>query len=472
MAETAQKTVEQSTSEPQQVVADFASRATVPPERMAWLVLVVAFVLFCVLSISSAVAVYAFLFRSSVAIPTVLHVGKGTVGLTGSDFVETVERELEDITNSATTISTDSLSQATIQFRDTPLLDVTTPPLLTSITLQSNTTVTFDRAARPRFDWSLAEQSIRLSRLAGSLDILVTNASDKPFLLSISTAQGIALEFHGSGRYRVSATVDEVRLHNLAGQASAYFTDEANSVTDVEPGNELVVRLGNRTFEHGPGAIDALAGSSFSLLSILGIQGEAQELPQGWDCFITQDNFPPGRVSYQAFDGRTGVRLRRLDNATSHGQVACNYLFEDAGLDVSQYDSIKVIATFYLKDQSLSQCGTEGSECPLMIRIDYQDSLPVSRHWIRGFHFDKEVDSDFYTRCGTCMQEHLIINKRVWYTFESENLLTLIDDVDRPERLTGIQFYASGHQFDTIVGEILVLLGDDRTVADPEVAQS
>ena len=294
MAETAQKTVEQSSSEPQQVVADFASRATVPPERMAWLVLVVAFVLFCVLSISSAVAVYAFLFRSSVAIPTVLHVGKGTVGLTGSDFVETVERELEDITNSATTISTDSLSQATIQFRDTPLLDVTTPPLLTSITLQSNTTVTFDRAARPRFDWSLAEQSIRLSRLAGSLDILVTNASDKPFLLSISTAQGIALEFHGSGRYRVSATVDEVRLHNLAGQASAYFTDEANSVTDVEPGNELVVRLGNRTFEHRPGAIEALAGSSFSLMSILGIQGEAQELPQGWDCFITQDNFPPG----------------------------------------------------------------------------------------------------------------------------------------------------------------------------------
>lgn len=472
MAETAQNTVEQSSSEPQVVVADYAHRATVTPERMAWWVLIVAFVLFCVLTITSAVAVYAFLFRSSVALPAVLHVGKGTVGITGSDFVETVERELEDITNSQTTISTDSLSQATIQFRDAPLAEAGTPPLLASITLQSNTIVTFDRASRPRFDWSLAEQSIRLSRLAGNLDILVASALDKPFLLSISTAQGIALEFHGSGRYRVSATDDEVRLFNLRGRATAFYLDETNSVIDVEPGSELVVRLGNRTFEHRAGAIDALTGSSFSLQSDISMRSDAQELPKEWDCVITQENFPPGRVSYEAFDGRTGVRLRRLDNATSHGQIDCNYQFEGDGLDVSQYDSIKVIATFYLKDQSLSQCGTEGSECPLMIRIDYQDSLPVSRHWIRGFHFDKEVDSDLLTRCGTCIQEHLIINKRVWYTFESENLLTLIDEVDRPERLTGLQFYASGHQFDTIVGEILVLLDDDRTLADTEADQS
>lgn len=472
MAETAQNTAEQSSSEPQVVVADYAHRANVPPERMAWLVLVGAFVLFCVLTITSAVAIYAFLFRSSVAIPAVLQVGKGTVGITGSDFVEAVERELEDITNSQTTISTDSLSQATIQFRDAPLVEAGIPPLLASITLQSNTIVTFDRASRPRFDWSLAEQSIRLSRLTGNLDILVTSDTDKPFLLNVSTEQGIALEFHGSGRYQVSATDDEVRLFNLEGRATAYYLDEMNIVTNVEPGAELVVRLGNRTFEHRAGAIDALTGSSFSLQSDVANRSDAGALPKAWDCIITQDNFPPGRVSYETFDGRTGVRLRRLDNATSHGQIDCYYQFDGDGLDVSQYDSIKLIATFYLKDQSLSQCGTEGSECPLMIRVDYQDSLPVSRHWIRGFHFDKAVDSDFYTRCGTCMQEHLIINKRVWYTYESENLLTLIDEVDRPERLTGVQFYASGHQFDTVVGEILLLLSDERSIADTESNRS
>lgn len=463
MAETAQETVEQSTSEPQTDVADYAFRASVPPERVAWLVLVVAFALFCMLSITSVVAVYTFLFRSSVAIPAVLHVAKGTVGITGSDFVETVERDLEDITNSQTTIRTDSLSQATIQFRDTAPIEGGTPLLLAAVTLQNNTKITFDQASRPRFDWILAQETISLSRLTGSLDILVSNASDKPFLLKIGTTQGVLLEFHSKGRYRVSATDDEIRLLNVDGQASAFFADNDNAIESVAPGSELVVRLGNRTFETRDGLRNALPSSSFSLQSNVSLSSNSQTLPQAWDCEIAQDSFPPGRVSFEEFDGRMGVRLRRLDNATSHGEINCIYQFEGDGLDVSQFDSIKVLATFYLKDQSLSQCGTEGSECPLMMRIDYQDSLPVSRHWIRGFHYDKEVITDFYTRCDTCIQEHLIINKRVWYTFESENLLTLIDEVDRPERLNTLQFYASGHQFDTVVGEILVLLSESRS---------
>ena len=465
--ETAQKTVEQSSNEPQVIVADYASRASLPPERMAWLVLVFAFAFFCVLSITSAVAVYTFLFRSSIAIPVVLHVAKGTVGLTGSDFVETVERGSEDITDSQTTISTDSLSEATILLRDIALAEVGTPPLLAAITLQNNTVITFEQASRPRFDWSLAQQTIRFSRFTGKLDILVTNLSAKPFLLRISTTQGVSLEFHENGRYRVSATDDEIRLFNIDGQASAYFIDDASNVETVSPGNELVVRLGNRTVESRGGLANALSSSSFSLQSNASVRSDSPALPDAWDCVITQDNFPPGRVSFEEFDGRMGIRLRRLNNATSHGEINCGYQFDGDGLDVSQYDSIKVIATFYLKDQSLSQCGNEGSECPLMIRIDYQDSLPVSRHWIRGFHYDKEVITDFYTRCDTCIQEHLIINKRVWYTFESENLLTLIDEVNHPKRLNTIQFYASGHQFDTVVGEIVLLLGDSRSSDTP-----
>ena len=429
---------------------------------MAWLVLLLAFGMFCLLSITTVVAVYAFLFQSSVSIPAVLQVSKGTVGITGSDFVETLERQTSVLANSQM-ISTDSLSQATIQFHDLALDDQLAPRLLAAITLRNDSSVTFERASRPRFDWSIAQQSISLSNLQGALEILVTGAADKTFLLRISTSQDVNVNMNTNGRYRILASDDEVRLVSLAGAASAYFADDTDKVETIDSGQVLLVKLANREFQTQFGAANALSDSSFSLRALNTADAVSPAIPETWNCRITQENFPPGILSLESFDGRAGVRLQRLNNATSHGQVNCKYQFAGDGLIVSEYEAIKILATFYLKDQSLSQCGTEGSECPLMIRLDFSDSLPVGRHWIRGFHFEKEVESDFPTRCGTCIQEHLIINKRVWYTFESENLLTLIEEVDRPERLHSIEFYASGHQFDAVIGEVMLLLGDPQT---------
>ena len=468
LAQSAEDTVQQSTQVAPAETEEFVHRSSVPPERMAWLVMLFAFAMFCLLTLTTAVAIYSFLFRSTAAIPVVLQVSKGTVGITGSDFVEAVERQSEDLTNTQISISTDSLSQATIQFSDILADEEVTAPLLAAVTLQNNTFVTFDRASRPRFDWSLAQQTIRLSRLKGELDILVTLSRNQPFLLSVMTAQGMTLQLTGAGRYRISASDDEVRLLNITGEAAAYFTDDMSSWTDVPDDRELIVRLGNRSFDVRTGAVNVLSNSSFSLQDRGDRALRSGELPESWNCLADQEGAPVGKYSLEEFDGRLGARLRRLDNATSHGEVSCRYSFGDEGLNVREYDSVEVLVTFYLKDQSLSQCGTQGSECPLMLRIDYDDSVPVPRSWIHGFHYEKEVVTDFDKRCLSCIQEHQIINKRVWYTYESENLLTLIDKVDHPARLNSLEFYASGHQFDTVVSEIILLLG--KSVASAGVA--
>ena len=265
-------------------------------------------------------------------------------------------------------------------------------------------------------------------------------------------------EVRGNGRYRLSAGEDDVRLFNLAGLASLYYADEASARQIITGGNVLVARLSNRSIESEPAAISAMPNSSFSLQAGARLRGPEPALSRSWDCASESESFPPGRHSLEEFNGRFGLRLRRLDNATSYGAVNCSYSFGGEGLDVREYDSIKIAATFFLNYQSLSQCGTLSSECPLMLRLDYEDSLRVDRYWIRGFYYDKEVESEFDTRCSTCLQDHVVANKRVWYTFESENLLTLINNVHHPARLESFQFYASGHQFDTVVGEIILLL--------------
>ena len=73
----------------------------------------------------------------------VLQVSKGTVGITGPDLVVAAERARDDLTNSVTSISTDSLSQATIQIKDLVDSDEGSAQLLAAITLQGNTLVTF-----------------------------------------------------------------------------------------------------------------------------------------------------------------------------------------------------------------------------------------------------------------------------------------------------------------------------------------
>ncbi len=472
MPETDQQALAPSLAETPAAQGETTYRSAVSPDRLAWLVLLIGFAMFCLLTVSAALAIYGYLFRSTVAIPAVLHVAQGTVGITGSDFVETVERGNEDLTNTATSISTDSLSQATIQFHDIPTPEEEPGSLLAAVTLQHNTFVTFERASRPRFDWSLNPYQLRLSDLKGEIDVLLTGVAQTSILLHVETEQGIAIELENDGRYRISASEDEVRVFNLVGKASAYFVDDMNTRELAPRGQELVFRLGNRSVNKRSEIHNVLSDSSFSLNDNGGLFPTSTALPQSWGCLAAQDDFPIGSVSLEEFDGRFGMRLRRLDNATSHGDVKCTQLFGDEGLDVSEYDSIKVVVTFYLNYQSLSQCGTLGSECPLMLRIDYKDHLPVPRVWIRGFHYEKEVITDYFTRCSSCSQDHQNINKRVWYTFESENLLSLIDVDDHPKLLESMQFYASGHQFDTVVSEILLLLESTEPTTTAEETQS
>lgn len=451
MTETAQEWAESSTeAQTETTEASEYVYEPSPPERMAWRVLLAAFAMFCLLSASTILGVYFYLFESMAAIPTALQVAQGTVGITDSDLIETVERERKDLTSAVTTISTDSQSQATIQFRDHRTAEDETPDLIAAVTLQRNTRLTFNRAARPRFEWSSNRQTIQLSELSGRLDAVVTGAQEDGFLMSIDTKQGLNIELDRNGRYRIHATDDEVRLLNLAGAASLFFADDAASRIPVPSGQEAVARLGSRVIDVQSSIENILTNAVFSLQDAV---GDSPGLPPKWGCRANHGTF-----TMEEFDGRVGIRLRRLGNVTSPGEARCIQPFGSDGLDVTGFDSIRVVATFHLNYQSLSRCGVEGSECPLMLLITYDDEFGFRRRWFRGFYYDEPVSSDYPSRCASCFQDHLNINAKVWYTFESENLFNLINQERHPARLRSIEFYASGHQFDTSISEMMLLV--------------
>lgn len=459
ITEQAEKVIAEAASNQPEIVYD----GSVAPERVAWFVLLSAFALFCAVTLSTILGVYHFLFQSTVAMPAMLQVAKGTVGITGTELIETVERENAELTNTLTSISTDSLSQATIQFRDVAESAAEIAPLVAAVTLQGDTFVTFNYADRPRFEWSQNPQRVQFSRLKGELDILVTGVIEHPFLMDIytddlKTDKGVHVQIQENGRYRLSVSEDEIRLVNLAGDARAFFSDDRDRGDIVRAGQEFVVRLGARSTSIRPTSTNALNNAVFSLLDATSGRTTLESVAPQWSCSVAQERPPAGSFALAEHDGRVGLRLRRLNNATAHGEVRCVYAFEAEGLDVTAYDSLRVLATFNPIYQSLSLCGKLASECPLMLRIDYTIDSRRGGSWLRGFYYEDLVTGEARMRCASCVQDHVDTNQAVWYTFDSDNLFNLITEADRPARIRSIEFYASGHQFDTVVSEVALLL--------------
>ena len=459
------------TEQVEKVIAEASSnqseivyQGSVSPERIAWIALLSAFALFCTVTLTTILGVYYFLFQSTVAMPAMLQVAKGTVGITGTELIETVERENEELTNTVTSISTDSLSQATIQFRDVSDSEAEIVPLLAAVTLQGDTFVTFNYANRPRFEWSQNPQRLQFSRLKGELDILVTGVAEHSFLMDIytddlKTDKGVHVQILDNGRYRLSVSEDEIRLVNLAGDARAFFSDDRSLDEAVRAGQELVFRVGARSTSVRATSTNALSNAAFSLLDARAGRTRLENIAPQWSCSALQDQPPEGSFALMEHDGRVGLRLRRLNNAATHGEVSCVYNFEDDGLDVTAYDSLRVLTTFSPIYQSLSLCGKLASECPLMLRIDYEMNSGRNASWLRGFYYEDLVSGEARMRCASCIQDHVDTNQAVWYTFDSENLFNLIAEDDRPAWIRSIEFYASGHQFDTVVSEVALLLG-------------
>jgi hypothetical protein len=168
---------------------------------------------------------------------------------------------------------------------------------------------------------------------------------------------------------------------------------------------------------------------------------------------------PRGAYQLEINDGRRVLRLVRGDNATSNGETRCLTYFGQNGLDVSGYTYLEIRATFKINYQSLNACGIFGSECPLMLRMDYIDEGGVERRWFHGFYSLLDLQLNYPLSCNSCRQEHDQINEKTWYTYQTGNLFALLGPDQKPKTIVNVQFYASGHQYDVFVGEVSLLAG-------------
>lgn len=420
--------------------------------RLAWSVLLLSFAAFCFLCLLSGIGMYAFLFESTVPIDAQVLTGRGTLVITEANRIEQAIPRGRDLEGNAI-VSTYGQSQGTLSFYD----DSNGRTLIAALTLGSESRVDLQRATRARFDWSNQAYLLTIENMQGVIDVYVPPTLSRALILMLRSQAGVVY-LTQSGRYQISASEERLTLSTLEGEALITAPDRQSQTVSLQQRVTYDVAAG--TFEPLP-VEQVLSLGGFRDGNVVELSDAASLVAeqQAWRCTNRQNDYPAGQYLFGQLDGRSSLRLYRGGGANSHGDTSCYQTLgaAQAGLAVRDYTYLALRASFRIHQHSLTTCGTEGSECPMMLRMDYISETGEALIWRHGFYAFSDPQTAYPVRCDTCAQDHDAVNNGVWMQYDSGNLMTAMPAGERPQAIINLQFYASGHEYDVDVERVALV---------------
>lgn len=413
------------------------------PHRLAWVTMISGLAIFCLFCVGSVVFARWLLFESPTQLSVLLHVSRNTISLARPDTSD--ESAVKDIAQVGRQhrLSTDSLSQGYLSFADPYSGDE-----LATVTILDTSVVTMENATRPRFSISENPYAIQLSGANGRFEIWLREGIEREVRLDVAGPLGV-IRISDGGTYLLESTPAHLRITSRQGGATLIANDHRTQ--HVAGGTEALLSAGDPAIKVGPAPIDLLADSQFD-------QASAIDWPVGWSCTwrpsADAPNAPAGESRFTREDGRSVLQLSRLAPSLDPGDVACMQPLGDprTGLEVAPYTGLKLRVKMMVDYQYLSGCGQAGTECPVMLHMEYRDRNGIKRDWYHGFYVEFTPNVGGLTICDSCYEYHERITKGAWYTYEAD----LIEKL-RPGSIISVEFYASGHRFEVFVDEVSLL---------------
>ncbi|HUW94741.1 MAG TPA: hypothetical protein VMW58_03070 [Anaerolineae bacterium] len=394
------------------------------PKRIAWLVLLAAFGIHCVLAVSVPLTIRWYLLNATVGHEAIVEPIMGTVlvwepganapiGVTSSTAVPEGSR-----------IRTDSSSRAFVTFFD-----------------NSTATVSFDTDTRlvamrsPRFGFSTKLDSLHLDITHGQVNIGVALPVNRPLDFRATSPHMTALLDEGS--YSLKVTDDSSRTIVHLGTAQVTAQGKTVALTQRE---RTTVRDGQEPAEPVAAAQNLLVNGGFE-----------EELSIGWQAYNEQGGDGgniDGEISVLELPGTTS-RALRFFRTGSGGNHCETVIRQDLNEEISDLaTSTSLYLRVRLLNQSLSGGGYLSSEYPLMIRLEYEDVYGSEGHWTHGFYYQNQDNNP--TMYGQR------ITYRTWFDYASGNILEAI--YPRPARLKSLLIYASGWDYESMVTDISLVV--------------
>lgn len=410
-------------------------------ESLAWLVLLLSFFTCVTLAIGIPLGTRWFVLNSTRPMTIVLEPRGGTITYQapGDSGAFVVEGTMEVFPRGEITLEADGDALLLYYHPDQDEAPVGT------IQLYNRTSLVVGNASTPRFE-----------------------ASRKPHHIDLQVAQALNMRpsLTGNGRAVESRvltpqgpiTLEQGYFHLIIEQNRAELTVRSGRANLADPltGESLLLVPLQRTLITDEGLGDIFVGERDLLRTRNGDFSEP--LGDYWvvysDAGRTEDNTGTVRQS-QLDDGTQYVYFSRAGENWAEVGIR-----QELNQDIREITSLRLTARFRIDTQTLPVCGSLGTECPVMIRVEFIDNNGSVREWIQGF-YSREGEND--PLCQRCEWKalHERIPQDVWYDYDSDDLLPQLQQQGiTPVAIQAAEVYASGWIFGSGISELAILVGE------------
>ena len=415
---------------------------TVGRQRMAWAILISSFFICVVISIAIPVTINAVLQNATQDLLTAIQANQGTVGIDDESGLRraVIAGDTAEIVEPNTSILTDATATA-IMMMSTPVEET----LLTRLNIGSNTTLRINRATAPRFGWSDNEQLIDLDLESGRVRLTMLESEERPTAVRLATPQGEII-IREPGQYSVVVTNEATQVAVQEGAVGV----SANDSTLILSSHE---RAEIPTGATPQGPLDPqrslIQNGDFN-------QGFDHWSEYTWKVELADQ--PSGKTEIKDIDGEPTLHFERVGVGHADARV-----LQSINTNVIDYESLRLLLTLRVLEQSLGVCGIQGSECPLFLRIDYVDENGTNQIWQHGFYATGVIDDNTTpgacVSCAVIQSNHEQVPQGQDYFFEVDLREELAQQGALPPRsIESISIIASGHSFATQVIDVALMV--------------
>lgn len=413
------------------------------PEQLAWTVLMISFVIFCLLSIAIPWGLFYFIEHGTRGQTAQLDPILGTLVFRPSRSADmiAVTTSRDDVSEGSIIQAGDDATQGTLSF-------ISKRPdrtVLGSAQIYSGTSIDIQRLREPIFEGSNQPYFVRLAIEKGQAQIFNNSGTNRALLVELSTPHGHVL-MDQAGAYRIQVTAEKTDITVRTGEAT--LGDES--------GSSVRIAETMRAWVDDTGLHQA---STFDDRNLI-VNGEFGQLGDGtfapWDpYFNSQNNVSPGASKFLNSEGREVLFFSRQEGENYHTEVGVR---QQINQPVNLYDSLILQFDVKLLHQRPAGGGEQGSEFPLRVEIAYTDIYGNQQTWGHGLYYldpltDEESGNDKWSLANSEK-----IPQGQWFSYVSPNLITIFEGQGtRPDTIDGIRLYASGHKYQSIVSGVDLL---------------
>lgn len=410
-------------------------------ERLAWVLLLSGFICFVAVAITVPLLTNWFLQTSTRPLTVSVQANKGTVSINEDNGLPraALPGELTQPVYANNLVLTDATASGLI---------LVTPPessdLLARVQVYGTTVLRLTGANAPRFGVSDQTYQLAWQLTSGRIRLVVLESVTRPLQAIVNTPHGDILVTQ-PGEYSLDVSNGATQITVQRGQATVSSqnqtltlqrSERAEILRDTPPTGPLIPER------------DLIHNGSFR-------ERWNEWVRSTWN--IERTDQPEGLVDLIDVLGEAALHIERLGEG--HADVEIRQRIDH---DVTDYRALRLELDLRINQQTLPVCGNIGSECPLMVRIEYDDVNGAPQVWQQGFYASGDVGQETTPDvCISCPPPRMV-HARIPVGQVAFYQTDLIQDLQRqgflpPRRLKNIQIITSGHGFSVDVLEVALI---------------